>query len=1669
MVESLLESSFAISHDFYSIAERFRITSVSLLQQIEQENPNASTFSWSDLGIATEDLTLLHVESSTESPDPHYLKAISPICGKINSVMRDFPKAINSVSSTSGARDHILNKGHIDSWFKDPKNQTLRFFACDSVGQFTLPTIIQSLNVTATLLHPKTILAFSCTRFGSQQTSVRIILASFLHQLFRKCPPAFERVKLLYEWFEKLNTWTVNDLKILFVCASGHYKPHQVVCIIEGADSINGDRIWKDMEQFGIKVILILRERQSLVLSDSLNLEITSKEFKGATAASVQLEILSLIAQKPAWGEFEHELRQKFLHLDDSCLKIGLNIKGLMGSSPSSSPNSMKAMLEAPLREWDRIFEDLLSRIPNTSSKWARSALAWILFSFRPLIPSELAAALAFEEKPGKTSKRELQNSVGRYIVQDLQTAFGPIVRIERGEISFAHEGVRQYLLDRQTENDVYKFGIGDHQVLAQCCMNYLTAVQQREKNDQNESLSLSEFSAFSNYAAEYWPYHCNQASENLGLDECTTDFLASRRNSTSLSKFSDISSFSSSLEIALGFGCDRIAKQLLGKDPRGSSTTDCALDIAAYQGNKEMVAALLERGFCGEYPVHRAARAGNLNVLLQLHAKGIPYDTPDADGLTAMHFAARGGHLDIVEHLKENAFCLSYEDKVPTPLYEAAAGGHSSIAGALLKKEEDIDSVKKQDSLWDNSAMAMAAKHGHKDVVVELLEAGMSIKPEWKLRTCDRETFNKLTNPIREAIAECHIGILKTLLEWPISRNRMTLVEETVEQWDAAIQFEVDTASTTSKACQDEFSGEILSRLTKAAEKGNSLLLRILLRAKTKSAKEVYEKQLRSAIIDAVDRGHCAAVKELLDADVSASTIDEKNANRATLLHKAVSNNNFEIVMELVNRNKGLNISTLDAQSLTPLHLASREGFINIVEFLLQNRPSIEAGLSRSSMPSKPSGPAKDEDGTQEGIGPESQDSGLLTPSQSKLAGEGASPSRLISKVSDTFPQALNSIEPAPLCTDTVTIPAESESKDNNSTGPIIDGSASIDDNLLETQEINPGHEEPNLEAPDLSTENTKELCQQELDQGPMFAAVTPLHLAAQGGHLEVVKLLLDYKEQIDARGPRGETPLHFAACHGKHNVVETLLDFGANKEATNTNGETPLFLAALNGWPDVINKLINHGANIECVSNFESRRPIHAAVTNETSTETLIKFHCEVDSKTTTSETALMLASTNSCEETVELLLEAGAGINLRSNTQSTALHAAVVYSNLGVTKALLRRNPDLEIADENGDTPLHLAVRYGTNEIVMALLDSGARLSLTNDSGQTLLDEALGGEVSASPLLNDDCPREVFLACLAEAAINHTDLGVQILLRFNNLTNSHVRNRALSIAIQAGYFPLWQTICQDIPEKNDLLTEWTDPDNWTLSLLISQTKNGNFHAEAEKLGIKFSDTFTDFPPRPTQLQFLPSGEPHPEIFQFYTDAKGVTSFHIQSPGAHARRANHPFPPEPPLGLRSKGCNYFEATFMQVLGGGSTPEENVCRGGIGVCGEFANFKNAMPGWKPHSVGYHADDGGVYQEDGNESLCNQEPYGKGDVVGCGVSWRLGGYFFTKNGKLQGDLFKWGGVNRKMYPVIGSTAGFMSMEVNFGERDFAYKDLRGLLKVGENLHNMEDINIQTAL
>lgn len=190
-----------------------------------------------------------------------------------------------------------------------------------------------------------------------------------------------------------------------------------------------------------------------------------------------------------------------------------------------------------------------------------------------------------------------------------------------------------------------------------------------------------------------------------------------------------------------------------------------------------------------------------------------------------------------------------------------------------------------------------------------------------------------------------------------------------------------------------------------------------------------------------------------------------------------------------------------------------------------------------------------------------------------------------------------------------------------------------------------------------------------------------TALFTAAEKGHLDVVKELLQYstKEGVSARNRSGFNPLHIAASQGHQAIVQVLLDH--DPELSKTVGQsnaTPLISAATRGHVEIVKDLLSRDSSLIEISKSNGKNALHLAAR---------QGHVEI----------------------VRALLEKDQQLARRTDKKGqTALHMAVKGVSREVVKLLLAADSAVVILpDKFGNTALHVATRKKRSEIVNELV--------------------------------------------------------------------------------------------------------------------------------------------------------------------------------------------------------------------------------------------------------------------------------------------------------------------------------------------------------------------------
>lgn len=131
----------------------------------------------------------------------------------------------------------------------------------------------------------------------------------------------------------------------------------------------------------------------------------------------------------------------------------------------------------------------------------------------------------------------------------------------------------------------------------------------------------------------------------------------------------------------------------------------------------------------------------------------------------------------------------------------------------------------------------------------------------------------------------------------------------------------------------------------------------------------------------------------------------------------------------------------------------------------------------------------------------------------------------------------------------------------------------------------------------------------------------MSALHLAAEGGSVGSIRLLLQAKADCNSVNSRGQTPLHLATISQSVESVAILLEAGARHDIFDNDQKSPLHSAVVKSSrsTDIVRLLIASGADINGRDNFGCT-PLHLAAINENSKAAtiLVQMGADLSAKT-------------------------------------------------------------------------------------------------------------------------------------------------------------------------------------------------------------------------------------------------------------------------------------------------------------------------------------------------------------------------------------------------------------------------------------------------------------------
>ncbi|XP_035808326.2 ankyrin-2 isoform X5 [Amphiprion ocellaris] len=754
-----------------------------------------------------------------------------------------------------------------------------------------------------------------------------------------------------------------------------------------------------------------------------------------------------------------------------------------------------------------------------------------------------------------------------------------------------------------------------------------------------------------------------------------------------------------------------------------------------------------------------RAARAGNIDKVLEFLKNGVDISTCNQNGLNALHLAAKEGHKDLVEELLQRGASVdSSTKKGNTALHIASLAGQKEVVRLLVNRGADVN-AQSQNGF---TPLYMAAQENHLEVVRYLLEneGNQSIATE--------DGFT----PLAIALQQGHNSVVSLLLEHDTKgKVRLPALHIAARKDDtksAALLLQNDhNADVQSKsgftplhiaahygnvnvstlllnrgAAVDFTARNGITPLHVASKRGNTNMVALLLDrggqidAKTRDGLTPLHCAARSGHDPAVEilleRGapilartknglsplhmsaqgdHIECVKLLLQ---HKAPVDDVTLDYLTALHVAAHCGHYRVTKLLLDKKANPNARALNG--FTPLHIACKKNRVKVMELLVKYGASIQAITESGLTPIHVSAFMGHLNIVllllQNGASPDVRNiRGETALHMAARAGQMEVVRCLLRNGALVDAMAREDQTPLHISsrlgkTDIVQLllqhMAHPDAATTNGYTPLH---ISAREGQVETAAVL-------LEAGASHSMATKK-------------GFTPLHVAAKYGSLDVAKLLLQRKALPDDAGKNGLTPLHVAAHYDNQEVALLLLDKGASPHVTAKNGYTPLHIAAKKNQTNIALALLQYEAETNVLTK-QGVSPLHLAAQegHAEMASLLLGKGAHVNTATKTGLTPLHLTAQEDRVNAAEVLAKHDANLDQQTKLGYTPLIVACHYGNVKMVNFLLQQGASVNAKTKNGYTPLHQAAQQGNTHIINVLLQHGAKPNATTVNGNTAL---------------------------------------------------------------------------------------------------------------------------------------------------------------------------------------------------------------------------------------------------------------------------------------------------------------------------------------------------------
>ena len=241
-----------------------------------------------------------------------------------------------------------------------------------------------------------------------------------------------------------------------------------------------------------------------------------------------------------------------------------------------------------------------------------------------------------------------------------------------------------------------------------------------------------------------------------------------------------------------------------------------------------------------------------------------------------------------------------------------------------------------------------------------------------------------------------------------------------------------------------------------------------------------------------------------------------------------------------------------------------------------------------------------------------------------------------------------------------------------------------------------------------------------------------TTLQTAVRFGCVQILRHFIEQGADIKgATLPSGQTLLTLAAEYGHRETAKALVEAGCDVNELDAHGYSPLFVAVVHQQTLVVKELVEAGARVDYFNEQFQISPLLVVASNgdiDTLRTLLTSPTCDLDIPGPQGQTALYTACELGYLHAVGLLLAEGADPDIPVNSSgNTALLAAIAPSLYvraldnrntsqvnAICRQLVRFGCDVDVKNFLGQTPLEASVDTQQAEVALTLLRADCEVS-------------------------------------------------------------------------------------------------------------------------------------------------------------------------------------------------------------------------------------------------------------------------------------------------------------------------------------------------------------------